>query len=82
METLYQNFRLFYGSLRGWVFRENFEELQHVVTHFVARFQDIYRYDKYLDMLSFFMRDIRLIPLDVNTTLKFSYFKNVMQSYN
>lgn len=28
------------------------------------------------------MRDLRLIPLDVNSTLKFSYFKNVLQSYN
>jgi hypothetical protein len=28
------------------------------------------------------MRDMRLIPLDVNSTLKFSYFKNVLQSYN
>ena len=33
-------------------------------------------------MLSFMMKDIRLIPLDVNTTLKFTYFKNVLQSYN
>ncbi len=23
-----------------------------------------------------------MIPLDVNSTLKFSYFKNVLQSYN
>ena len=33
-------------------------------------------------MVSFIMKDIRLIPLDVNTTLKFTYFKNVLQSYN
>lgn len=32
--------------------------------------------------MAFIMRDIRLIPLDVNTTLKFTYFKNVLQSYN
>ena len=28
------------------------------------------------------MKDIRLIPLDMNTSLKFTYFKNVLQSYN
>lgn len=28
------------------------------------------------------MKDLRLIPLDVNSTLKFSHFKNVLQSYN
>jgi hypothetical protein len=28
------------------------------------------------------MKDLRVIPLDVNTTLKFTYFKNVLQSYN
>ena len=28
------------------------------------------------------MKDIRLVPLDVNSTLKFTYFKNVLQSYN
>lgn len=33
-------------------------------------------------MISFITKDIRLIPLDVNTTLKFTYFKNVLQSYN
>lgn len=28
------------------------------------------------------MKDLRLIPLDVNSTLKFSHFRNVLQSYN
>lgn len=35
-----------------------------------------------MDVMSFFMKDLRMIPLDVNSTLKFSYFKNVLQSYN
>lgn len=48
----------------------------------MTRFQDVYKHDNKLDMLSFMMKDLRLIPLDVNTTLKFTYFKNVLQSYN
>jgi len=32
--------------------------------------------------MSYALKDIRLIPLDVNSTLKFSYFKNVLQSYD
>jgi hypothetical protein len=31
--------------------------------------------------MSYMIKTIRAIPLDVNTTLKFDYFKNVLQSY-
>lgn len=33
-------------------------------------------------MLAYALPDIRYIPLDINSTLKFSYFKNVLQSYD
>jgi hypothetical protein len=82
MSHFYDNFQLFYGSIRGWVFREKFEELQYILESFVVRYQEVYRLDQKLDALSYLMPDIRLIPLDVNTTLKFSYFRTVLQSYN
>lgn len=49
---------------------------------YVLRFQEIYRFEGKLDVLSFTFKDLRMIPLDVNSTLKFTYFKNVLQSYN
>ncbi len=42
----------------------------------------MYKYDNYLDILAYTVKDIRLIPLDINSTLKFHYFKNVLQSYD
>jgi hypothetical protein len=35
-----------------------------------------------LDVVSLAVRDVRLIPLDINSTLKFLYFRNVLQSYD
>jgi len=35
-----------------------------------------------LNTISFNLKNIRMIPLEVNTTLKFIYFKNVIQSYD
>ncbi len=63
---------------------EKLFELQKVLDHFVPRYQEINSYpgNKYmLDISSYLVQNIRAIPLDVNMTLKFGYFKNVMQSY-
>ena len=35
-----------------------------------------------LDALSFTLPTLRVIPLDVNSSLKFTYFKNVLRSYD
>jgi len=32
--------------------------------------------------MTYSLKDIRLVPMDVNSTLKFMYFKNVLQSYD
>lgn len=32
--------------------------------------------------MSYLVKNIRAIPLDVNSTLKYTYFKNVMQNYD
>jgi len=37
---------------------------------------------KRLDISSYIMNSIRALPLDVNTTLKFNYFKNVLESFD
>ncbi len=42
----------------------------------------MFAYESRLDILSLIVRDVRLIPLDINSTLKFLYFKNVLQSYD
>lgn len=39
-------------------------------------------YEGRLDTISLVVRDVRMIPLDINSTLKFLYFRNVMQSYD
>jgi hypothetical protein len=35
-----------------------------------------------LDVMSYMIKNIRAISLDVNSTLKYTYFKNVMQNYD
>ena len=37
---------------------------------------------KKLDISSYIFSNIRALPLDVNSVLKFGYFKNVMESYD
>lgn len=63
---------------------DNLFELQKIIDYFVPKYEDINSYgskDKRLDIASYMLKTIRAIPLDVNTTLKFDYFKNVLQSY-
>ena len=63
---------------------ENLFELQKIIDYFVPKYQEINSYprkDQKLDILSYLINTIRAVPLDVNTTLKFDYFKNVLQSY-
>ena len=82
MDHFYKCFKTFYGPIRGWIFREKFEELQKIITALVIRYQEIFKYDQSLDIIEYFIKDFRQIPLDVNSTLKFTYFKNVLQSYD
>jgi hypothetical protein len=42
----------------------------------------VHAYEGRLDTISLVVRDVRMIPLDINSTLKFLYFRNVMQSYD
>ena len=35
-----------------------------------------------MDISSYLLESIRALPLDTNSTLKFSYFKNVMENYD
>lgn len=42
----------------------------------------MHAYEGRLDTISLVVRDVRMIPLDINSTLKFLYFRNVMQSYD
>lgn len=41
----------------------------------------MFAYEGRLDVMGLTVRDVRLIPLDINSTLKFLYFRNVLQSY-
>lgn len=66
------------------MFLENLSELQKILTHFVPVYHQVNSYpnkDNRLDAMSYCLKSVRAIPLDVNTTLKFDYFKNVLQSY-
>lgn len=82
MQHFYRCFYTFYGPIRGWIFRQKLGDLQKLITLFVGRYQEMFRYEGSLDLVAYCLRDIRLIPLDVNSTLKFSYFRNVLQSYD
>lgn len=42
----------------------------------------MFRYEGTLDVMSYWLRDVRVVPMDVNSTLKFMYFKDVLQSYD
>lgn len=48
----------------------------------LVRYQEVFAYEGRLDVVSLTVRDVRLIPLDINSTLKFLYFRNVLQSYD
>ena len=68
--------------MRGWVFRDRLGELQEILNVLVVRFQELFSLSEQLDGLSFTLPTLRMIPLDVNTTLKFTYFKNVLCSFD
>jgi len=57
-------------------------EYQKIVSAFIVKYQEIFKYETELNIISYALNDIRMIPLDVNTSLKFLYFKNVIQSYD
>ena len=76
----YQSFKIFYGYINAFIFLKKLAELQSILTKFVPSYEDNNRMEelKRLDISSYIMNSIRSLPLDVNTTLKFSYFKNVL----
>ena len=82
MKHVYQSLFIFYGPIRGWVFRDSMHEYQKIVSSFVPKYKEIFKYETELNIINYCIKDIRMVPLDVNTTLKFLYFKNVIQSYD
>lgn len=66
------------------MFLKRFAELQRILTEFVVSYEENNRFDetKRLDVSSYLVNNIRALPLDVNSTLKFNYFKNVFESYD
>lgn len=81
---MYDSFKLFYGKISGYEFLENLFELQKIIDYFVPKYLAINSYPRKehkLDISAYLINTIRAIPLDVNTTLKFDYFRNVLQSY-
>lgn len=78
------SFKIFYGSISAYLFLKQLPELQKILTHFVQSYHENNRIEeaKSLDISSYIFRSIRALPLDVNSTLKFNYFKNVLESYD
>ena len=75
-------FTFFHGPVRGWVFRDRLHELQQLLVHLVGAYQELFCLGDQLDALSYTMPTLRVVPLDVNSNLKFTYFKNVLRSYD
>ena len=84
LDHFYLSFKTFYGPISGFVFLKRFAQLQKILTQFVVSYEENNRLDetKRLDISSYLLNNIRALPLDVNSTLKFNYFKNVVESYD
>jgi hypothetical protein len=60
------------------------DELQMILTRFIPAYEENNRMEdqKKLDISSYILKSIRALPLDVNTSLKFNYMKNVLESFD
>jgi hypothetical protein len=56
--------------------------LQDIISALVLRYLEVFAFEGRLDIISLAVHDVRIIPLDINSTLKFLYFRNVLQSYD
>lgn len=84
LDHFYFSLWTFYGNLGGYLFNNNLSALQKILEYFVPTYESLNRLEqtKKLDISSYILCSIRAIPLDVNSHLKFGYFKNVMESYD
>ena len=84
LDHFYNSFRLFYGPLSAFLFKECLSELEKILQNFIYSYHEINRLEetKRLDISTYLFDSIRALPLDVNSTLKFAYFKSVMQNYD
>ena len=82
LEHFYLSFRTFYGRFLSY--SPSLPQLEKILNSFTYSYHEINKLEetKRLDISSYMFENIRALPLDVNSSLKFAYFQNVMKNYD
>ena len=88
----YKSFFIFYGTIQRYLALEKFNELNTTLDYFLFKYHLINSTEEPpnanskellpLCVTNYLFSNVRSVPLDTNSTLKFEYFKNVLKSYD